>query len=197
LPGISQIDSGLLSVLVVTCVVTVITPGPNNFMVLSARLIDTRHAASRTYLGVCLGFPCMVLTVSTIVYYFGEAFIEQITFYKYAGMSFLLYLAGKLFFAKPTKLQTKSGLAPSFLFMVLFQWANPKAWAMAASTAVIAGPEFFHLPALIYLLAIFPCVGVWFWFGGFLKNRVLGTPVEIHMNRVLGLLLAASVLMMI
>ena len=68
---------------------------------------------------------------------------------------------------------------------------------MASSTAVIAGPDLFYLPELIYLIVIFPCVGVWSWFGDLLNRRIAGTPWERHLNRSLAVLLALSVLMMI
>ena len=187
----------LIGALVVTCIVTLGTPGPNNLIVLSATLSDTRRAALKAYLGVCLGFPPMVLIVSLAAVYFGESISLQLNFIKYLGIAFLLYLSAKLFLAPPTSEVGPSGTAPGFLFMVLFQWTNPKALAMASSTAVIAGPELFYLPALIYLIVGFPCVGIWLWFGELLKRRILGTPWERHLNRSLAVLLALSVLMMI
>ena len=181
----------LVGALVVTCIVTSGTPGPNNLIVLSATLSDTRRAALKAYLGVCLGFPPMVLIVSLAAVYFGESISLQLNFIKYLGIAFLLYLSAKLFLAPPTSEVGPSGTAPGFLFMVLFQWTNPKALAMASSTAVIAGP------ALIYLIVGFPCVGIWLWFGELLKRRILGTPWERHLNRSLAVLLALSVLTMI
>jgi len=193
----STMHGALISALLVTCVITAGTPGPNNFIVLTARLSDTMAAALRVYLGVCLGFPAMVFIVSLAVAHYGEAIIEQLTIIKYLGIGFLLYLAIKLFLAAPSDLSGRTGAAPGFLFAFLFQWTNPKAWAMASSTAVIAGPELFFLPALIYQIVIFPCVGVWFWFGDLLKRRILGTPLERHLNRALAVLLALSVMMMV
>jgi len=187
----------LIGALVVTCIVTSGTPGPNNLIVLSATLSDTRRAALKAYLGICLGFPPMVLIVSLAVVHFGESISLQLNLIKYLGIAFLLYLSAKLFLAPPTAQVGRSGTAPGFLFMVLFQWTNPKAMAMASSTAVIAGPDLFYLPALIYLIVGFPCVGVWLWFGDLLKRRILGTPWERHLNRSLAVLLALSVLMMV
>jgi len=43
----------LIGALVVTCIVTSGTPGPNNLIVLSATLSDTRRAALKAYLGIC------------------------------------------------------------------------------------------------------------------------------------------------
>ena len=187
----------LIGALVVTCMVTSGTLGPNNLIVLSATLSDTRRAALKAYLGVCLGFPPMVLIVSLAAVHFGESISLQLRLIKYLGIAFLLYLVLKLFLAPPTGQVGRSGTAPGFLFMVLFQWTNPKALAMASSTAVIAGPDLFYLPALIYLIVGFPCVGVWLWFGDLLKRRILGTPWERYLNRSLAVLLALSVLMMI
>ena len=187
----------LIGALFVTCIITAGTPGPNNFIVLTARLSDTTAAALRVYLGVCLGFPVMVFVVSLTVAHYGEAIIGQLTIIKYLGIGFLLYLAIKLFLAAPSDLSERTGTAPGFIFAFLFQWTNPKAWAMASSTAVIAGPELFFLPALMYQIVIFPCVGAWFLFGDLLKRRILGTPYERYLNRGLAVLLALSVLMMI
>ena len=187
----------LIGALVVTCIVTSGTPGPNNLIVLSATLSDTRRAALKVYLGICLGFPPMVLIMSMVALHFGESISLQLNLIKYLGIAFLLYLSAKLFLAPPTAQVGRSGTAPGFLFMVLFQWTNPKALAMASSTAVIAGPDLFYLPALIYLIVGFPCVGVWLLFGDLLKRRILGTPWERHLNRSLAVLLALSVLMMI
>jgi len=60
-----------------------------------------------------------------------------------------------------------------------------------------SGTLLFYLPALIYLIVGFPCVGVWLWFGDLLKRRILGTPWERYLNRSLAVLLALSVLMMV
>ena len=187
----------LVGALVVTCIVTSGTPGPNNFIVLTARLSDSTKAAFKAYLGLCLGFPVMVFAVSLIVAHYGDSVIEQLAIIKYLGIAFLLFLSLKLFLAPPSKVSRQVGMAPGLIFVFLFQWTNPKALAMASSTAVIAGPDLFYLPALIYLVVIFPCVGVWFWFGDLLKYRILGTPWERYLNRVLAVLLALSVLMMI
>ena len=61
----------LIGALVVTCIVTSGTPGPNNLIVLSATLSDTRRAALKVYLGICLGFPPMVLIMSMVALHFG------------------------------------------------------------------------------------------------------------------------------
>ena len=187
----------LVWTLFVTCVVAQATPGPNNFIVLSATLSDTRMAALKTFLAVVLGFPPMVLIMSLAVVYFGDSITTHLNVVKYLGIAFLLYFAVRLFLAPPTDRVERSGTAPGFLFMVLFQWTNPKALAMASSTAVIAGPELFFLPALIFLVMGFPCVGAWFLFGDLLKRRILGTPYERYLNCGLAVLLALSVLMMI
>ena len=78
----------LIGALFVTCIITAGTPGPNNFIVLTARLSDTTAAALRVYLGVCLGFPVMVFVVSLTVAHYGEVIIEQLTIIKYLGIEY-------------------------------------------------------------------------------------------------------------
>ena len=120
-------QGALIGALVVTCVITAGTPGPNNFIVLMARLSNSTKAAFKAYLGVRLGFPFMVLAVSLIVLHYGDSIIEQLTIVKYLGIAFLLYLSAKLFMAPPSELSRQAGMAPGFIFVVLFQSTNPKA----------------------------------------------------------------------
>ena len=110
----------LIGVLVVTCVITAGTPGPNNFIVLTARLSDSTKATLKAYLGVCLGFSFMVFAVSLIVAHYGDSIIEQLTIVKYLGIAFLLYLSAKLFLAPPSEVSRQAGMAPGFIFVALF-----------------------------------------------------------------------------
>lgn len=67
---------------------------------------------------------------------------------------------------------------------------------MAAATTAIAGKAWL-LPAIVYLVVIFPAVGIWYLSGGLLRRYVLGTPYERHLNRAMALLLALSVAMIL
>ena len=95
------------------------------------------------WIAVCVGFPVMVFAVSCLVFLFGDAIVTQLNFVKYPGIGFLVYLAIRLFLEAPLHTGDRRGTTPGFFAMVAFQWANPKALAMASSTAIIAGPDLF------------------------------------------------------
>lgn len=192
---INLIDDSSLRALVIMCIITAVTPGPNNFIVLSASASEGKLGALPPYLGVCLGFPLMVFTVSYLSVVLGGDFLKNLYFVKYLGVAFLLYLSFKLISSKSThKIQC---FQLSFIQAFLFQWANPKAWAMVLSTLAIVGMDDYQLPALVYLVVVFPCVGVWLLFGDLLKKYVVGTYKEIILNRILGSVLAVSTIMLL
>ena len=199
------IDADVLAALVGTAIATAATPGPNNLLMLSTSATFGRMRALPVYLGICLGFPFMVLVVSATVHWFGQQMLQGMEYLRWAGAAFLLFIAWKLFTAAPgghaaDAAESENGAGRnrpvSFWQVVLLQWLNPKAWGMAAATTAIAGQAWL-LPAIIYLVAIFPAVGIWYLSGGLLRRYVLGTPYERHLNRAMALLLALSVVMIL
>ncbi len=190
-----------------TAIATAATPGPNNLLMLSSSATFGRRRALPVYLGICLGFPFMVLVVSATVHWFGQQMLQGMEYLRWAGAAFLLFIAWKLFTAEPgghtadgpggeTGSSAGRNRPVSFWQVVLLQWLNPKAWGMAAATTAIAGQAWL-LPAAIYLVVIFPAVGIWYLSGGLLRRYVLGTPYERHLNRAMALLLALSVAMIL
>ena len=51
------VHGALIGGLLVTCIISAVTPGPNNFIVLTARLSDTMAAALRVYFAYVSAFP--------------------------------------------------------------------------------------------------------------------------------------------
>ena len=197
--------------LTTTAIATAATPGPNNLLMLSSSATFGRRRALPVYLGICLGFPFMVLVVSATVHWFGQRMLQGMAILRWAGAAFLLFIAWKLFTAEPGGhvAERAGGEAEggstddparnrpvSFWQVVLLQWLNPKAWGMAAATTAIAGQAWL-LPAAVYFVVIFPAVGIWYLSGGLLRRYVLGTPYERHLNRAMALLLALSVVMIV
>jgi threonine/homoserine/homoserine lactone efflux protein len=196
---LSAIDTDVLAALAGTAVATAATPGPNNLLMLSTSAAYGRLRALPVYLGICLGFPFMVLVVSATVHWFGQQMLAGMEYLRWAGAAFLLFIAWKLFTAEPGGHTERNGgrnRPVSFWQVVALQWLNPKAWGMAAATTAIAG-QAWMLPAIVYLVVIFPAVGIWYFSGGLLRRYVLGTPYERHLNRAMALLLAVSVVMIL
>jgi threonine/homoserine/homoserine lactone efflux protein len=87
----------------------------------------------------------------------------------------------------------------SFLQAALFQWVNPKAWAMAlTATAAYTVPgdyvESLIVLAIVFGIINFPSVGIWTLFGVGLR-QMLRDPVRVRVfNITMALLLVASML---
>ena len=84
---------------------------------------------------------------------------------------------------------------------VLFQWVNPKAWAMALSAVSLFVPSPSFSPVLIvavvFVVVGVPCVSAWTLLGKQLQMK-LGTEKRLRrFNAVMSLTLVASVLPML
>lgn len=187
-----------LLALILLCTVAAITPGPNNFVVLSWSIRKWIKETLPEYLWICLWFPFMVFTLSFISSHIWIELLEKLTFIKYFWIAFLLYLAYKIFKSDKTdKNNISTEKSTGFLEMFFFQWMNPKAWAMIMSTITLVGVEYLYLPAIIFAIIIFPAVGVWLLLWNFIGKQVLGTKYELYINKAMALLLVFSVYFMI
>lgn len=196
----NALDLDVLQPLIVMCIVTAITPEPNNFIVLTVSIKEGRVQALAPYLEICFGFPLMVFSVSFVGAHVGQSFISDLYFIKYIGAAFLLYIALKLFFTRTNETeitQRSTSFIKMFLFQLVFQWVNPKAWAMAISTLSIVGVENYLLPGIVYFFVVFPCVGVWLISGDYIKRHIIGTSFERLINITMSVLLALSLVFII
>ncbi len=154
------------------------------------------------YLGICIGFPTMVAAVG---FGLSNLFLEFPLIHqmiKFAGMSYLLWLAWKI--AKTETSKMKAVTKPfTFLQAALFQWVNPKAWVMTvgaiATYTTVGGNLELQLLAIAtaFFLVAFPCVGVWLFFGVALQ-RILKSPKQRRIfNVTMAILLVFSILPML
>lgn len=188
-------DTALLLAFFAAAIPTFFTPGPNNLMLMAA---SAKFGLSRTVphmLGVCVGFPTMVFVIGLGL---GEVFTQYPwlkTVLKYVAAANLLWMAWTLL---GLKIGAASGRERplSFWQAALFQWVNPKAWAMAVSfVALLVEPG----PGRIFTLALLTlgCLVLgpfssfaWMVFGQGLEQVLRRTGTE----RFLGAILAALML---
>ncbi len=176
------------------------TPGPNNLMLMAS---SAKFGISRTVphmIGICVGFPLMVFVLGLGL---GEVFTQfpwLKTVLKWVAAANFLWLAWQL-------LGLKIGSAAAderplgFFQAVLFQWVNPKAWAMAISFVALAvQPGEGQLLSLFALAIACLIVGpfssfLWMAGGTGLKAVLARTGGERYLGYVLaGLMLVAVVL---
>lgn len=177
-----------------------ITPGPNNVMLLASGLNHGVRRSLPHLFGICLGFPAMVALVGFglgVVFARFPLLHEAI---KVAGVLYLLYLAWLIATAAPGSLDSRASHPIGFWQAALFQWVNPKAWAMATSAiaAYTAAGADIHLQVLLIALAFFaaalPCCGIWLCFGVGLKRYLQQPHHRRWFNRVMAALLVLSIL---
>lgn len=129
------------------------TPGPNNLMLMAS---GARFGVQRTIphgLGIVFGFPLMVFAVGFGLGAVFTAFPIVKTVLKYLAAAYFLWMAWHLLGLKIGKAGGASR-PMRFIEAALFQWVNPKAWAMAASFVaafVQPGPE--RMISLIWVVA--------------------------------------------
>jgi threonine/homoserine/homoserine lactone efflux protein len=189
----------LLLALIAFAIVTSATPGPNTMMLLAS---GVNHGFRRTIphmLGVNIGFTVMLLLVGLGIGRLLEAHPPLFNALKIIGLLYMLWLAWQIANSGPAGSKA-DGSRPdpmSFLGAALFQWVNPKAWAIAVSgTAAYTDPSQYlgslAVLGIVFCVVGFPCVGVWTLFGVGLR-QMLQDPRKVKIfNIAMALLLVAS-----
>lgn len=179
---------------------TTLTPGPNNFLIMNSGLKFGIKKSLPHYLGICVGFPLMVLLVALG---FGAIFLKyqwlkQIL--KIIGSIYMLYLAWQILSSSSNAKIFSASKPFSFTKAVMFQWINPKAWLMAIgaiSIFTITTSYFTNAVAIsiIFFLACLPLIGVWLIFGAVLQKILKEEKHQRWFNIVMAICLVASIAM--
>lgn len=120
--------------------VSVITPGPNNLMLMASGLNFGWQRTLPHMIGVGLGFPLMLLLVGLGLVQVFESYplLKQIM--TVLSIIYLLYLAWSVANASTSKEGTAAGRPLTFFQAAAFQWVNPKAWSMALTALTVYVP---------------------------------------------------------
>lgn len=183
--------------LIVFALVSSITPGPNNLMLMTSGANFGFRRTVPHMLGVALGFTFMVLLVGIGLVQVFEAFPVSYTLLKVVSLVYLTYLAWRIATAVPaTGGNAESGIPLTFIQAALFQWVNPKAWTMALTAVSVYSPSQ-SLTAVAFVAGVFgavnlPCISFWTSMGQQLQ-RLLTNPRRLRMfNISMALLLVGS-----
>ncbi len=158
--------------------VTSITPGPNNFMLLASGVNFGFRSSVPHMLGISSGFLLMVLGVGLGLAEVFSQFPWVYGFLKWVGAIYMLYLAWCIATSGPLEDTSPNGhLAKpmSFWGAAAFQWVNPKAWVMAVGAFGTYVPVSSGLVAIACVATLFavinlPSVGAWALFGSSLRH---------------------------
>jgi threonine/homoserine/homoserine lactone efflux protein len=184
-------------------VVSSITPGPNNMMILASGVNFGFARSLRHLLGISLGFGLMVLLVGLGLHTLLEQWPMVYRVMRWVGAGYLLWLAWKLAHAAPPSTRAPETAHPmGFFGAAAFQWVNPKAWVMAVTAISTFLPEQAQPVQVAALAALviawnLPCVATWGAFGGAMR-QILQDPRRLRVfNRVMALALVGSLIPML
>lgn len=178
---------------------TTVTPGPNNVMIMSSGVNYGIKASVPHWLGICLGFPLMVLLVGLGFGVVFERYPHLHQLIKVLGVAYLLWLAWRIASAEPKAIEQGKSKPFSFIQAALFQWVNGKAWVMASGAVAaftsVGGIYWLEVSiiTLAFLLVAFPCVGVWLVFGAALRKILTKAVFQRAFNITMAIILLLSV----
>jgi threonine/homoserine/homoserine lactone efflux protein len=180
--------------------VSSITPGPNNLMLMASGANFGFRRTIPHMLGVALGFTLMVLLVGVGLLGLFDAWPVSYTILKVASVGYLLYLAGRIATAaapgaRPGD-EAPAGRPFTFLQAAAFQWVNPKAWTMALTALSVYSPTQ-SLAAVSLVAAVFgtinlPCISLWTLLGQQLRSLLNSSRRLVIFNITMAILLVAS-----
>lgn len=178
--------------------VSSITPGPNNFMLLTSGVNFGFRRSLPHMLGIGAGFVALLLAVGFGLGAVLTAYPQLRLALKIAGGAYLLYLAWRIAMSRSISARGADAAQPmTFLGATAFQWVNPKAWVMAVTAmALYTNPQAPFLSVILVAIAFgvvnLPCVSSWAAFGTALRG-LLSDPTRLKwFNIAMALLLAAS-----
>ncbi len=149
----------LFTALAAFALITVITPGPNNLMLMASGANFGFRRTVPHMLGIGMGFPVMVFCVGIGVMQLFDLWPLSYMILKVLSVVYLLYLAWKMAHAAPPEKAQAEGRPLTFLQSAAFQWVNPKAWTMALSaiTLYATGRD---LTAILWVAGVYVCVSM-------------------------------------
>lgn len=176
----------LLFAFIIYAIVSAITPGPNNMMVMASGLNYGFKKTLPHIAGITIGFSLMVFLAGLGLL----SILESIPFvYKALHVIcaiYLLYLAWKIATASPLSNDKTTNKKPFTFFQAMaFQWVNPKAIVMSMAAITTYVPQTSESTFLFSVLIIavlfgcvtFPCISIWTMFGTSLR-RFLNDPLH-------------------
>ena len=199
-------ETSLLLGIATFAIITSVTPGPNNMMLLAS---GAQFGFARTLphmLGIVFGVAMLLLSVLLGLGVLFKLYPVMYSILNVAGANYLLWLAYKIASGPVSgiKHQTNNKSQPMTWWQAaLFQFVNPKAWMMAlgsVSTFSLPGNEYAQSGAAIMLafaLLGFPAISLWAGTGAKLRVWLNNPKRQRGFNLVMGAATAATLFLIV
>ncbi|WP_281561104.1 LysE family translocator [Thalassomonas sp. RHCl1] len=177
-----------------------ISPGPVNIIATGSGAAFGFRKTLPHITGASLAYTLIVFLSGSGLLAVLEVFPGIFSLLQYLGAGFLLYMAYKLATAKTQAAGHQSPKAPRLFEGMLAQGLNPKAWLVALSGCSIfvgasdRGQSYLFAFCIISALVCFFSIATWAAIGTLIQKYLSDIRHQVMFNRVMGLLLAATVL---
>lgn len=170
------------------CVAATITPGPNNMMLLASGVTFGFWRTLPHMLGITSGVAVMALTLGIGMVGVARHLPRLYAILHLLSTLYLLYLAWRIATSAGPGSAGRNGRPMNTLEAILFQWINPKAWAMVLGAITsFARPDHLlaDLPVVVgtFLVIGLPCNMIWAGTGATLQS-VLRDPRTLRLFNI-------------
>lgn len=136
--------------------VAAVTPGPNNMMLAASGMNFGFRRTVPHMLGISLGFPVMLLCIIFGLGALIAGFPALQTVMRALSAGFVLYFAWRIATTETDPMLENAGRPLTLWQAALFQWVNPKGWAIAIAVASLYAPGgLADWEKAIYMAALF------------------------------------------
>ncbi len=186
----------VLTALVGFAFVATVTPGPNNLMLMASGANFGFRRSLPHMAGIVWGVSVMALLVGAGLMALFDAVPMLSIVLKVLSVGYLLWLAARIAMATPVEDRGADSRPMTFLQAAMFQWVNPKAWAMCLSAVTLYAPDRSLLSvaivAAVFAIVSFPAISVWAWLGTVVRQWLSNATRLRVFNVTMAALLVAS-----
>ena len=185
----------ILSALITFSFVASVTPGPNNLMLMASGANFGIRRTLPHFLGIVAGFGFMVVVVGVGLVQVFLTYPLSHEILRWLSIVYLTFLAWKI--ATSGSVSTnRRGKPLTALQAALFQWVNPKAWALALTAVTVYAPSQSLAAVLLITIIVglinMPSIFVWVVMGQKLQ-RFLDSNIRLRIfNALMAILLLLS-----
>ena len=177
-----------LIALALYALVTSVTPGPNNLMLLASGVNFGFRQTIPHMLGIALGFTAMVALVGFGLGAVLTLFPIVFNVLRVLALVYMVWLSWKLASSGSLGSGEAKARPMTYIEAALYQWINPKAWAMAlTATTLYTVPDMYYLSVILvagtFGVINLPSVSCWAGFGVALRG-FLSVPARLRIFNV-------------